>query len=223
MMHGAKESDSLIVPGKLANKAGRPVAESTEGSGGIEGNAELQSMVRTQSREAVKQAQSRIREAVDRNPQEKLTALLHHVTVDMLRWSFFRLKKKAAPGVDGVTWEAYEADLENNLADLHVRIHRGAYRAQPSRRRYIRKPGGGQRPLGIAALTECANLDENAVLDRTGWCGTSLLNRWLGRAFAFETPRVLRGGYPFGTSVLCVAQKAGAGSIGGEAEVRSAA
>lgn len=154
MMHGPKESDSLIVPGKLANKAGQPVAESMEGSGGIEGNAELQSMVRTQSREAVKQAQSRIRKAVNRNKQERLTALLHHVTVDMLRWSFFALKKKAAPGVDGVTWEAYEADLEIHLVDLHGRIHRGAYRAQPSRRRYIPKPGGGQRPLGIAALED---------------------------------------------------------------------
>jgi RNA-directed DNA polymerase len=153
MMYGPKESDSLIVPGKLANKAGRPVAESMEGSGGIEGNAELQSTVRTQSREAVTQAQNRIRRAVDRNKQEKLTALLHHVTVDVLRWSFFRLKKRAAPGVDGVTWEAYEADLENHLADLHARIHRGAYRAQPSRRRYIPKPGG-QRPLGIAALED---------------------------------------------------------------------
>ena len=154
MMYSPKESDSLIVPEKLANKAGRAVAESMEGSGGIEGNAELQSMVRTQSREAVKQAQSRIRRAVDRNKQEKLTALLHHVTVDVLRWSFFRLKKKAAPGVDGVTWEAYEVDLEGYLADLHARIHRGAYRAQPSRRRYIPKPGGGQRPLGIAALED---------------------------------------------------------------------
>ena len=154
MMHGPKESDSLIVPVKLANKAGQPVAESMEGSGGIEGNAELQSTVRTQSREAVTQAQSRIRRAVDRNPQEKLTALLHHVTVDMLRWSFFRLQKKAAAGVDGVTWEAYEADLENNLADLHVRINRGAYRAQPSKRRYIPKRGGDQRPLGIAALED---------------------------------------------------------------------
>lgn len=154
MTDGPKESDSLIVPGKLANKTGRPVAESMEGSGGIEGNAELQSMVRTQSREAVKQAQSRIRRAVDRNKQEKLTALLHHVTVAMRRWSFFRLRTKAAPGVDGVTWDAYEADLENNLADLHARIHRGAYRAQPSRRTYIPKPGGGQRPLGIAALED---------------------------------------------------------------------
>ena len=154
MMYGPKESDSLIVPGKLANKAGRPVAESMEGSGGVEGNAELQSTVRTQSRESVKQAQSRIRRAVHRNKQEKLTALLHHVSTDMLRWSFFRLKKKAAPGVDGVTWDGYEMELENNLADLHARIHRGAYRAQPSRRRYIPKPDGGQRLLGIAALED---------------------------------------------------------------------
>ena len=154
MKHGAQKSDPLILPMNPANKAGRPAAESVEGSGGIERNAELQSMVRTQSREAVSQAQARIREAVTRNRGENLTALLHHVTIDCLRWAFLQLKKDAAPGVDGTTWEDYAEGLESKLEDLHRRIHTGAYRAQPSRRKYIPKPDGRQRPLGIAALED---------------------------------------------------------------------
>ncbi len=154
MMNGAKKSDSLIIPAKPANKAGPPAAEPVEGSSGTERNAELQSTVRTQSREAVSQAQDRIRGAVTRNKKEKLTALLHHITVDVLRRVFFKLKKRAAPGVDGVTWEDYAADLDRNLTDLHARVHRGAYRALPSRRRYIPKADGKQRPLGIAAIED---------------------------------------------------------------------
>ena len=154
MMNGAKKSDSLIIPAKPANKAGHPAAEPVEGSSGTERNAELQSTVRTQSREAVSQAQDRIRGAVTRNKKEKLTALLYHVTVDVLRRVFFKLKKRAAPGVDGVTWEDYAADLDRNLTDLHARVHRGAYRALPSRRRYIPKADGKQRPLGIAAIED---------------------------------------------------------------------
>src|SRR6266568_331724 len=154
MMNGAKKSDSLIIPAKPANKAGPPAAEPVKGSSGTERNAELQSTVRTQSREAVSQAQDRIRGAVTRNKKEKLTALLHHITVDVLRRVFFKLKKRAAPGVDGVTWEGYAADLDRNLTDLHARVHRGAYRALPSRRRYIPKADGKQRPLGIAAIED---------------------------------------------------------------------
>src|SRR3954463_14361984 len=107
MMNGAKKSDSLIVPAKPANKAGHPAAELVEGSSGTKRNAKLQSTVRTQSREAVSQAQDRIRGAVTRGKEEKLTALLHHITVDVLRQAFFTLKKRAAPGVDGVTWVDY--------------------------------------------------------------------------------------------------------------------
>src|SRR5256714_8162565 len=154
MKNGAKKSDSLIIPAKPANKAGPPAAEPVEGSSGTERNAELQSTVRTQSREAVSQAQDRIRGAVTRNKKEKLTALLHHITVDVLRRVFFKLKKRAAPGVDGVTWEGYAADLDRNLTDLHARVHRGAYRALPSRRRYIPKADGKQRPLAVAALED---------------------------------------------------------------------
>src|SRR5438067_11264327 len=154
MMNGTKKSDSLIIPAKPANKAGHPAAEPVEGSSGTERNAELQSTVRTQSREAVSQAQDRIRGAVTRNKKEKLTALLHHITVDVLRRVFVKLKKRAAPGVAGVTWECYAADLDRILTDLHARVHRGAYRALPSRRRYIPKADGKQRPLGIAAIED---------------------------------------------------------------------
>jgi len=139
---------------KPANKAGRPAAEPVEGRGGAVGNAGLQSTVRTQSRVAVSQAQTRIREAVARNNQEKLTALLHHITVDVLRAAFFALKRRAAPGIDAVTWDMYEDGREENLRDLHRRVHAGAYRALPSRRTYIPKADGRQRPLGIAAIED---------------------------------------------------------------------
>ena len=154
MMHGPEKSDSPIVPTKPANKAGRPAAELGEGRGGAVGNAGLQSTVRTQSRVAVSQAQTRIREAVGRNNQEKLTALLHHITIEVLRAAFFALKRRAAPGIDAVTWDIYEDGREENLRDLHRRVHAGAYRARPSRRTYIPKADGRQRPLGIAAIED---------------------------------------------------------------------
>jgi RNA-directed DNA polymerase len=152
--HGPEKSDSPIVPTKPANKAGHPAAELVEGRGGAEGNAGLQSTVRTQSRAAVSQAQACIREAVTRNKKEKLTALLHHITVDVLRAAFFALRRRAAPGVDAVTWDMYEESREENLRDLHRRVHAGAYRALPSRRTYIPKADGRQRPLGIAAIED---------------------------------------------------------------------
>ena len=99
-------------------------------------------------------ALARVRQAAGRDKTLRLTALLHHVTIDLLGESFDALKRNAAPGVDGVTWHAYAQDLEGNLAALHERVHRGAYRAQPSRRQYIPKPDGRQRPLGIAALED---------------------------------------------------------------------
>ena len=153
-MDGMGKSDSPILPAKLANKAGRAAAEPMEGSGGTKRNVELQSTVRTQSRNAVSQAQDCIREAVNRNTKAKLTSLLHHVDIDVLRWAFFSLKKRAAPGVDGVTWDHYEEDLEIRLIDLHERVHAGRYRALPSRRRFIPKTDGRYRTLGIAAIED---------------------------------------------------------------------
>jgi group II intron reverse transcriptase/maturase len=111
-------------------------------------------MRRTLRRESVPLGLDRVRQAARQRKKEKFTALLHHVTVDLLQESFYALKRKAAPGVDGLTWQDYEAELEEHLQDLHTRVHRGAYRALPVRRRYIPKPGGKQRPLGIAALED---------------------------------------------------------------------
>ena len=130
------------------------MAEPVEESGGAKRNASPQSTVRTQGRDAVSQAQARIRAAVTRNPEEKLTALLHHITVETLRSAFFGLKKKAAVGVDQVTWVDYAADLDRNLTDLRARVHCGAYRALPSRRVFIPKADGKLRPLGIAAIED---------------------------------------------------------------------
>jgi RNA-directed DNA polymerase len=149
-----EKSDLPVVARKRANKAALAAAEPVERRGGAKENAELQSTARTQSREAVSQAQVRIREAVIRNRQSKLTALLHHINVDVLRASFSDLKKTAAPGVDEVTWTEYAKHLEANLLDLHARVHTGAYRALPSRRKYIPKADGRQRPLGIAAIED---------------------------------------------------------------------
>ncbi len=154
MMHGAEKSDRPIVPWKSANKAGEPAAEPMEGRGGTKGNADQQSTVRTQSRKAVSQAQARIREAVNRNRTERLTALFHHLDRDVLRGAFLKLRKDAAAGVDDETWVDYQRDLEPRLRDLHSRLHRGAYRALPSRRVYIPKADGKERPLGIAAIED---------------------------------------------------------------------
>jgi len=153
-MSAMEKSDLPEVARKRANKAASAAAEPVERRGGAKENAELQSTVRTQSREAVSQARDRIREAVNRNRKEKLTALLHHVSLDLLRVAFFALKRRAAPGIDEVTWAAYEATREDSLAALHRRVHAGTYRALPSRRVFIPKADGKQRPLGIAALED---------------------------------------------------------------------
>ncbi len=153
-MRPMEKSDLPVVARKRANKAASAAAEPAERRGGAKENADLQSTVRTQSREAVSQAQARIREAVIRNRQGKLTALLHHINIDVLRASFSDLKKTAAPGVDEVTWTEYAKRLEENLLDLHARVHTGAYRALPSRRKYIPKADGRQRPFGIAAIED---------------------------------------------------------------------
>jgi retron-type reverse transcriptase len=96
----------------------------------------------------------RVRTAARLNGKERFTALLHHAHAGLLRRAYFSLKRDAAAGVDGITWQEYGEDLEPRLADLHARFHRGAYRAQPSRRHYIPKPDGRQCPLGIAALED---------------------------------------------------------------------
>jgi retron-type reverse transcriptase len=139
---------------KPANKAGQPAAERVERRAEAEGNMVEPRTRRTPSRESVPQGLDRVRQAAKVRKKERFTALLHHVNVELLRDAYFWLQRNAAPGVDGVTWQEYAQDLEVNLVDLHARIHRGAYRALPSRRKYIAKPDGRQRPLGIAALED---------------------------------------------------------------------
>src|SRR3989440_11625661 len=164
MMHGHEKSAPAIVAVKLANKianspvahcAGEPaVAEPVEPRAGTKGNAGQQSTYRTQSRESVSQALERIRKAARERKKERFTALFHHISTDLLEVAFFELKEDAAPGVDRLTWKDYEAGLERKLEDLHDRVQRGAYRALPSRRVYIPKPDGRQRPLAVAALED---------------------------------------------------------------------
>src|ERR1700716_2360922 len=151
MMNGRGESDSAIVAGKPTNKTEQSAAEPVERRAGAKGNAGQQSTRRAQSRVSVSQALERIRQAARQRKKEKFTALLHHISIDHLEEAFFELKEDAAPGVDELTWRAYEAELEHKLEDLHARLHRGAYRARPSRRVYIPKPDGRQRPLAVAA------------------------------------------------------------------------
>ena len=98
------------------------------------------------------QGLSGVRRAASAGKQERFTTLLHHLSLNLLRDSFYALKRQASPGVDGVTWQEYETGLEGRLRDLHRRVHRGACRARPSRRVSIPKADGRQRPLGIAAL-----------------------------------------------------------------------
>jgi RNA-directed DNA polymerase len=153
-MHGREKSDPSIVAEKLANKGRQLPSEPVEPRGGAEGNTIGHGMRRTPGRESMSHGLDRVRKVAKERKQERFTALLHHVDVELLRAAYGWLKKEASSGVDGVTWKGYGEGLERKLVDLHDRTHRGAYRAQPSRRVYIPKPDGRQRPLGIAALED---------------------------------------------------------------------
>jgi len=154
MMHERGKSDPAVVAMNPANRAERSAAEPEERRAGTKRNASQHDMHRTPSRASVTQGLERIRQTARERKEEKFTALLHHVSTELLETAFFALKEHAAPGVDGLTWRDYEQNLEGNLADLHARVHRGAYRPLPSRRVYIPKPDGRQRPLAVAALED---------------------------------------------------------------------
>jgi hypothetical protein len=150
MMHDSGRSDRPVVPTKPSNNADPSAAERVEGRGLAKGNTDEQNAPRTQRRTVgAPNALDRVRQRASKDRKAKFTTLLHHVTVDRLREAFLQLQRKAAPGVDGVTWEQYAANLEDHLAGLHAQLQRGAYRAKPSRRTYIPKADGRQRPLGI--------------------------------------------------------------------------
>src|SRR5437879_10441036 len=149
-----QRASSDPTPMNQSNKDRKPSAENEEERPLIKENAGQPNTHPTQSEKRVSQRLAGVRKVARDNKEMKFTALLHHLTVDLLRESFYSLKRKAAPGVDGVTWQEYEIGVEDRLVDLHGRVHRGAYRAQPSRRVYIEKADGRQRPLGVAALED---------------------------------------------------------------------
>ncbi len=150
--HAPEESHDAVVPMKPPNKGAQASAEGVEGRASIKENSVESSAPPTPSGKCVSPGLDGVRRAARERKQERFTALLHHLTVDLLRESYYALKRNAAPGVDGLRWSEYEDGLEDRLLDLHGRVHRGAYRAQPSRRGYIPKADGRERPLGIAAL-----------------------------------------------------------------------
>ena len=154
-MNEVRKSDDPIVPEKRTNEAGRPVEESVEERGSTKGNAGEADTLRTQSRGGVNQRLERIREAARRDRKQRFTSLLHHVySVDQLREAYFALRKDAAPGIDGMTWEAYGVGLEDRLRDLAGRLKKMSYRAQPVLRVEIPKANGGSRPLGVPTLED---------------------------------------------------------------------
>jgi len=183
-MDGGGESYSGVVPTKQPNKSGKPQAEVVEERPLAKKNTEQSNQYRTQNRESWPNGLERVREVAKKDGKVRFMALLHHVTVDLLRDSYESLKKKAAPGVDGVTWREYGEGLEARISDLHGRIHQGTYRAQPSRRTWIPKSDGRQRPLGIAALED--KIVQHAV-------GTVLNQIWeedfLGFSYGFRPGR----------------------------------
>jgi RNA-directed DNA polymerase len=153
-MNSGKKSDLAIVATKFANKAGQPDAERMEPRAGAEGKARQSRTGRAQNRATVSPGLARLREAATERKGEKFTTLLHHVDEALLEQAYHWLRREAAPGVDGITWGAFGEGLADRIADLHGRVHRGSYRAQPSRRVMIPKPDGRERPLGIAALED---------------------------------------------------------------------
>ena len=149
-----EKSDCAVLPVNQPNNEGQPSAEAGEGRAQSQENIGPSRMRPTQSGKRMSQGLPGVRQAARARKQERFTALLHHLSARLLRDSFYALKRQASPGVDGVTWQEYETGLEDRLVGLHSRVHRGSYQAQPSRRVYIPKADGRQRPLGIAALED---------------------------------------------------------------------
>ena len=153
-MNDRGKSDGPVVPAKLPNNAADAGAEVVEGRGPAKGNTASETRPGRSAGQGVSNELDRVRQKARRDKDVRFTALLHHVTVDRLREAYRAIRPAAAPGVDGVTWRDYGCDLEENLRDLHARVHGGAYRARPTRRVFIAKPDGRLRPLGVAALED---------------------------------------------------------------------
>jgi RNA-directed DNA polymerase len=153
-MHAGEKSDEGIGPMKQPNKEGSPSAEAVEGRTSPEGNGGKTAAARTLRRDTASNGLVAVRRAARQSKSVRFTALLHHITVDLLKRSYLALERDSAPGIDGVTWQAYGENLEEKLTDLHDRVHKGSYRARPARRTYIPKADGSQRPLAILCLED---------------------------------------------------------------------
>ena len=151
-MNGYGKSDGPVVPANPPNKA--TAAEVGEERGPAKGNTASKTHPGHSAGSGASNALERVREVARKDKEARFTALLHHVTPSRLRKAYRAVRPQAAPGVDGVTWTDYGQDLEANLQDLHERVQAGRYRATPSRRAYIPKADGRQRPLGIASLED---------------------------------------------------------------------
>jgi hypothetical protein len=157
-MYVLEDSDCAIVPMKRPNEEAKASAEAVEGRVRTKENDVEHHTQPTLSGERGSEELDGVRQMAHARKRERFTALLHHLTIDLLRGSYYALKRSVASGVDGVNWREYEHDYEHNLeerlASLHERVHWGTYRAHPSRRAYIPKTDGRQRPLSIAALED---------------------------------------------------------------------
>src|SRR5260221_3018454 len=153
-MNDREKSHGLVVPAKPRNKTAKAAADGVEGRSPTKENPNGQNADRTQSRRNAPNALERVREAARKDKRKKFTALLHHLTRERLEAAYRRLKRDAAPGVDGIGWREYGEGLREKLDDLLNRIHHEAYRAKPSQKTYIPKGDGGKRPLGIPATEE---------------------------------------------------------------------
>jgi RNA-directed DNA polymerase len=153
-MNGPGQSDGSVVPANPPNKAARAAAEVGEEREPAKGNTASKTHPGHSAGSGAPSALERVREVARQDKEARFTALLHHVSLGLLRGVSRALRPQAAPGVDGVTWADYGQNLEINLQDLHTRVQSGCYRAKPSRRVYIPKADGRQRPLGIASLED---------------------------------------------------------------------
>jgi RNA-directed DNA polymerase len=153
-MYADEESDEGVVPMKRSNNEGVSSAETVEGRTSPKGNGGQTAAARTLRRDTASNGLAAVRQAARRSKTVRFTALLHHITTDLLKRSYLALARDAAPGIDGVTWQAYGESLEEKLKDLHNRVHRGSYRARPARRTYIPKADGSKRPLSILCLED---------------------------------------------------------------------
>ena len=153
-MHADEDSDEVVVPAKRSNKEDTSSAEIVEGRASPKGNGGQATAVRTPSRGIASSRLEAVRQAARQSREVRFTALLHHITIDLLKQSYRALKRDAAPGIDGVTWWAYGENLEAKLKDLHERIHKGSYRARPAKRSYIPKADSSKRPLSIWCLED---------------------------------------------------------------------